>query len=105
MVSELIDRFGDPPREVIALVNIALLRAEAAKAHIPDISQKAGWLRFKLEDFDMERISGLYALSKYKGRLKIEAGTSPVVALKVNSGRVIDDAMNFVRDYSAWGKK
>ena len=105
MVSELIDRFGDPPREVIALVNIALLRAEAAKAHIPDISQKAGWLRFKLEDFDMERISGLYALSKYKGRLKIEAGTSPVVALKVNSGRVIDDAMNFVRDYTAWGKK
>ena len=49
-------------RQVIALVNIALLRAEAAKAHIPDISQKAGWLRFKLEDFDMERISGLYEM-------------------------------------------
>ena len=99
MVSELIDRFGDPPSQVIALVNIALLRAYASKAGITEIGQKSGWLRFKLDDFNMEIISGLYARPEYKGRIKIEAGTTPAIALKMKSKRIIDEATRFVKDY------
>ena len=99
MISELIDRYGDPPSEVIALVSIALLRGEAAQAGISEISQKAGWLRLKLTEFEMERVSALYNLSEYKGRVKIEAGTDPVIALRLRSGRVMDEAVKFVRAY------
>ncbi|MDR1217536.1 MAG: transcription-repair coupling factor, partial [Oscillospiraceae bacterium] len=57
MTAELIDRYGDPPSPAIALVTIAILRAEAANAGIVDIAQKGGWLRMKLSDFDMARVS------------------------------------------------
>ncbi|MDR2665651.1 MAG: transcription-repair coupling factor, partial [Oscillospiraceae bacterium] len=53
MTAELIDRYGDPPSSAVALVTIALLRAEAARAGIEDISQKEGWMKLKLSDFDM----------------------------------------------------
>ena len=101
MISELIDRFGDPPTQVIALVNIALLRGIASAAGVPEISQKNGWLRFKIDDFNMEQVSSLYARNEYKGRVKIEAGMVPMISLKIKSNRVIDEATRFVKDFAA----
>jgi transcription-repair coupling factor (superfamily II helicase) len=99
MIAELIDRYGDPPSETIALINIALLRGEAARAGISEISQKAGYLRLRLENFDMNQISLLYNMPEYKGRLKIEAGLVPAVSLKLRSSKIVDEAMQFVRAY------
>ena len=48
LIDELIDRFGDLPSGVSALINVALLRGEAGKAGISDISQKSGKLIFAL---------------------------------------------------------
>ena len=48
MTDELIDRFGEPPKSVMTLINVALLRGEAAQAGIREITQKAGRLYFKL---------------------------------------------------------
>ena len=101
LTDELIDRFGDPPPGVNALIHVALLRGEAGKAGVTDISQKQGYLKFTLRDFDMEKLSVLYARPEYKGRLRVEAGSKPCVSLKIKAkGRVIDEARNFVRD---WG--
>ena len=61
LTDELIDRFGDPPPGVNALIHVALLRGEAGKAGVTDISQKQGYLKFTLRDFDMEKLSALYA--------------------------------------------
>jgi transcription-repair coupling factor (superfamily II helicase) len=99
MIAELIDRYGDPPKEAVALVSIALLRGEATAVGISEISQKTGWLRLTLTDFDMNRISALYSLPEYKGRVKIEAGAVPNIALKLKSSGVIDEATKFIRAY------
>ena len=40
LIDELIDRFGDPPKSVQGLIDIALLRAAAAKLGFTEISQK-----------------------------------------------------------------
>ena len=40
LTDEIIDRFGDPPPSVNALIHVALLRGEAGKAGISDIQQK-----------------------------------------------------------------
>jgi transcription-repair coupling factor (superfamily II helicase) len=102
MTDELIDRFGDPPAAVNALVHVALLRGEAGRAGITDISQKNGRLLFELQDFDMERISVLYARSEFRGRVKVEAGKTPRLSLKLRQGeRVIEAARAFVR---AWAE-
>lgn len=100
MIAELIDRFGDPPHETVTLVNIALLRGEATLAGIDDIAQKGGFLRLKLNDFDMNRISAVYSRPEYKGRVKIEAGNVPVVSLKLRGAKIVDEALKFVRAYS-----
>ena len=99
MIAELIDRFGDPPHETVALVSIALLRGEATRAGITDISQKSGSLWLKLGEFDMNRISALYSMPEYNGRLKVEAGTDPVISLKLRSSKIVDEAVKFVRAY------
>jgi transcription-repair coupling factor (superfamily II helicase) len=101
MISELIDRYGDPPSQVIALINIALLRCDASKAGIKDIAQKSGRIYFKLEEFDMNCFSALYALPEYKNRLKLEAGAEPVITLKLKSKKPLEEAGSFVKDYAS----
>ena len=103
LTDELIDRYGDPPPGVNALIHVALLRGEAGRSGITDIAQKQGCLRFTLRDFDMEKVSRLYAQPEYKGRLRVEAGSKPCLSLKIRAkGRVIDEARRFVAD---WGKE
>jgi transcription-repair coupling factor (superfamily II helicase) len=101
MIAELIDRYGDPPSQVIALTSIAMLRGEASLVGITEISQKEGWLRLKLADFNMESISRLYALPDYTGRVKVLAGTDPAIALKLKGLAVVDEAVKFVRAYAS----
>lgn len=106
LIDELIDRFGDLPPGVNALISVALLRGEAGKAGISDISQKSGKLIFALSDFDMQRISAMYARPEYKGVLKVEAGSSPCVSLKLRSTvRIVDQARKFISDYSKAGEE
>ena len=101
LTDELIDRFGDTPSGVNALIHVALLRGEAGKAGITDITQKQGCLRFTVRDFDMEKVSRLYAMPEYKGRLKVEAGSKPCISVKIkNKNRVIDEARTFA---ALWG--
>lgn len=101
LIDELIDRFGDLPSGVSALISVALLRGEAGQAGISDISQKQGKLIFALSDFDMQRISALYARPEYKGFLKVEAGSSPRVSLRLKStNRIVDQARKFIKDFS-----
>ena len=106
LTDELIDRFGDPPPGVNALVHVALLRGEAGRAGVTDIAQKQGCLRFTVKDFDMEKVSALYARPEYKGRLRVEAGSKPCLSLKIKAkSRVIDEARRFVRDWGASGAR
>jgi len=102
LTDELIDRFGEPPSGVNALIHVALLRGEAGRAGITDIAQKSGYLRFTVKDFDMEKVSALYARTEYKGRLRVEAGSKPCLSLRIKSKmRVIDEARKFTADWAA----
>ena len=101
LTDELIDRFGDPPPSVNSLIHIALLRGEAGKAGVTDIAQKQGMIRFTLREFDMEKVSALYAREEYRGRLRVEAGSKPRLSLKIRAkNRVLDEARAFVRDWA-----
>ena len=78
------------------------MRGEAAKAGISEVTQRQGLLRFKLEEFSMEKISALYSREEYKGRLRVDAGSTPAVTLKLRPGKdVTGQAVRCIRDYSA----
>ena len=101
LLDEIIDRYGEPPSGVSALIQIALLRGEAGKAGITDISQKQGNINFVLKDFDMAKVSVLYNTDMYKKRLKVVAGSKPCLSLKINSkSHVIDEARKFIADWN-----
>ncbi len=107
LTDELIYRFGDPPAPVNSLNNVALLRGEAQEAGIREISQKSGFLRFTLGEFNMEKVSILYGLPAYKGRVKVEAAAKdPCLSLRLSTNkRVIEAARDFVRDYRTAGER
>ena len=104
LLDELIDRYGDPPPGVNALIQVAILRGVAGQAGITDITQKQGELRFTVKNFDMEKVSALYAQPEYKGKLRVEAGSKPCLSLKIKSKKnVIDEARAFALAWNGDG--
>ena len=101
VMDELIDRYGDPPRTVNNLISVALLRADAARTGISQIDQKGANLNFYLDQFDLQRVSALCGLEKYRSRLLFSAGERPYLALRLKKG---EDALKFgrrlVEDYA-----
>ena len=101
-MDELIDRYGEPPRQVNNLISVALLRADAAAADITDIDQKHGCLLFTVPKFDLRQVSQLCGGDKYKGRLLFSAGEKPYLSLRLKK---LEDplraALQLVGDYKA----
>ncbi len=102
MTDELIDRFGDPPRQVNNLISAALLRGQAAACGIGDISQKGGALVFTLERFQLESIAAL--AGQYPGRLLFSPGDKAAFTLRLKKGEdPLRMAAQVVERYAALG--
>ena len=87
LLDEIVDRYGEPPKGVLNLVEIALLRANAKKVGITDIRQKAGDVLFTLSRLDFEAVSALCAQPDYKNRVQFVAtAKEPTLRLKLSSG-------------------
>ena len=87
LLDEIIDRYGEPPKGVLNLVDVALLRANARKAGICDIRQKGSDVLFTLTCLNFEAISTLCADPDYKTRVQFVASAKvPTVRLKLAVG-------------------
>lgn len=87
LLDEIIDRYGDPPKGVINLIDIALLRANAKAVGICDIKQKSSDLLFTLTQLDFEAVSAMCAQDDYKTRLQFVANAkTPTLRLKLVTG-------------------
>ena len=87
LLDEIIDRYGDPPKGVLNLIDIALMRAQARQAGIKDIRQKAGDVLFTMTGLNFEAISALCADPDYKTRVQFVAtAKEPTLRLKLSSG-------------------
>ena len=105
LMDEMIDRYGEPPKPVLALLDVALLRSAAAKAGISDITQKQDTLRFTLAVFRPEALVQVCGLAKYKFRLTLAAGEIPMLKLKLKPGAdVLETALELVEDLKLAGQ-
>ena len=87
LLDEIVDRYGEPPKGVLNLIDIALLRAQATKVGIQDIRQKAGEVLFTLANLDFNAISALSDEPSYKNRVQFLASAKlPTLRLKLASG-------------------
>jgi transcription-repair coupling factor (superfamily II helicase) len=99
VLDELIDRYGEPPKSVLALLDIALLRAAAAGCGISEITQKGGRLKLTLGAFRPEALASVCAMPKYRRVLTLSAGAAPGLTMTLASGTdVLDAAMTLVED-------
>ena len=87
LLDEIIDRYGDPPKGVLNLIDIALLRENARKARIKDIRQKGSEIQFVLTTLNLEAISALCSDKDYKSRVQfIASAKEPTLRLKLAAG-------------------
>ena len=87
LLDEIIDRYGDPPKGVLNLIDIALLRAEAQKLHICDIRQKAGDVLITMTELNFDGIGRICNDRDYAKRIQLVAtAKQPTLRLKLASG-------------------
>ena len=87
LVDELTDRYGDPPKAVMALLDVALLRAAAAEVFITDITQKAGVVAFTFDSrVDVPSLMAVCTMPGYRSRLRLSAGEPPRLQLHLSPG-------------------
>ncbi len=87
LLDEIVDRYGEPPKGVLNLIDIALLRAQARAVDIKDIRQKAGDVLFTLSNLNFEAVGSLCADPDYKTRVVFLANAKePTLRLKLAPG-------------------
>ena len=87
LLDEIVDRYGEPPRGVLNLIDVALLRANARNLGIRDIKQKAGDVLFTLVNLNFDAVSALCADPDYKNRIVfVAAAKEPTLRLKLVKG-------------------
>ena len=84
VTDELIDRYGDPPKSVHGLIQIALLRNQASLRGITEVKQQNGQLQLYQPSLDMQWIGKL--MDALPRRVVVNAGAKPHIAVKLEPG-------------------
>lgn len=80
MIEELIDRFGDPTRPVINLIDIAQLKSLCGRLGIDLVSGRGDALVMRFSVLaDLDIVALLKALEPYKGCLRLTPTNPPTI--------------------------
>jgi transcription-repair coupling factor (superfamily II helicase) len=83
VIDELIDRYGDPPKPVIGLIDIALTRNSAAALGIKEIMQRGEKAIFSVREIEPKAAAKLF--DKYGNRLKFIQGNAPGFSIELSA--------------------
>ena len=105
LLDELMDRYGEPPKSVYALLDVAMLRSNASRAGISDISQRGDTLKLTLASFAVQALAKVCAMPKYRQRLQLSAGDVPALTLRLRPKEpVLETALTLVEDLRLAGE-
>lgn len=96
LIDELIDRFGEPPKAVLGLIDVSLLRNRAANLGITEIQQRDDALLIYQTPLDI-KTAGLLA-SRMKGRVMVSGGQKPYIAVRLSTREDPVEAMRIILD-------
>ena len=87
ITDEIIDRFGNMPKEVENLIEITRIKNMARLRKINKISQKEKSIvfYFSREEFNMDSVSKL--IEKYKNNIKFSPSALPYITYKIDSNK------------------
>ena len=104
LLDEIVDRYGEPPKGVLNLIDIALLRAKARQVGIKDIRQKSGDVLFTLSNLNFEAVGVLCSDPDYKQRVTFLASAKePTLRFKLANGvDSLKQSKLFVEHYTSF---
>ena len=85
---ELLDRYGDIPKETMALINIALIRRRCEKIGIVKIEERNGVLAIYPKEPPTREIATGF-VSKFAGRVLISMGKEPCFNIRMKAGESV----------------
>jgi len=83
MEDELVDRFGDYPKETELLMELSLLRRRAEELDFTEITEKPGELVCFFGEELVPKITGLLAAEGLRGRITVRPGDRPSIVLRL----------------------
>ena len=87
LLDEIVDRYGEPPRSVMNLVDVALLRAKAKSVSITDIRQKGGEVHFTMLEPRLDAVHAMSLEPRFSDRLCfLPNAKEPTLRLTLRSG-------------------
>ena len=89
VMDEFIDRFGDPPKSVQGLIDVALLRAYAANLGIYEIKQDKDSIIAYLNELPPEKIIAIAGNLSGKGMVKA-SGAQPYIVFRLKGKSPVD---------------
>ena len=92
VIDELCDRFGEPPKAVMGLIDIALLRSKAAKAKIYEITANGNTAFLHINSIESEVMSKISA--HFGNRFLLKMADKPVYTVKLNKNQKLSDFIN-----------
>lgn len=96
VIDELCDRFGEPPKAVMGLIDIALFRSKAAKNGIYEISQQANTLNVKVTEIKQEQVAKL--CDGLRGRVTLHPTEKPYYSVNLKSGQSVSAALKEIAE-------
>ena len=98
ILDEFIDRFGEPPKETLALLKISLIRALASKHSISKVESKNQQLIFSAEKPELDIWSEIFGL--YKGLSFRPVGAVMAVVYKISGAdNAVEQALKILLAY------
>ena len=94
VIDEMIDRFGNIPKEVENLLEIARIKNLANKVNVYKIQEKQMGVLFMFDKFDTSKIDDL--LIKYRNDISFSASGKPYITLKVDERNKIKQIKEFL---------
>ena len=82
IIDELIDRFGNMPRELENLIDIARIKYLGKQINISKILEKNANIVFTFEQSDL-KMDVAQIVKKYGNKLKFSSGIKPMITLKL----------------------
>ncbi len=87
IIDELIDRFGTPPKAVINLIDIAVIKAMASECGITDISEKANRVIFTFLADSLTPDMVMELIKKFPKDIKIGASDIPQITYFIKDNK------------------
>ena len=85
LIDELIDRYGEPPKAILGLIKVSLLRNSAAALGITEINQRKGSMQFFILQPEPAQIAALSG--KYGRRILFSCMEKPYIGVKLLPGQ------------------